>query len=160
MAIAVVLICAQALLIALIFPVKLSCTMHFSLASEALNVQFKFAGISIARIKVSVREGLKVQINGKTLKNLDNGVSVTQMGKIVYFLVGNKIVDINGLIAYVGANDAKNGAILCALVQMLPIFAKTVIQDERKDRFDAECGIRIRINAVQVIKAIAIGKGR
>ena len=42
----------------------------------------------------------------------------------------------------------------------VPIFAKTVIQDERKDRFDAECGIRIRINAVQVIKAIAIGKGR
>lgn len=160
MAIAVVLICAQVLLIALIFPVKLSCTTHFSLASEAVNAQFKFAGISIARIKVCVREGLKVQINGKTLKNLDNGISVTQMGKIARFLLENEIVDVNGLIAYVGANDAKNGAILCAIVQMLPIFAKTVIQDESKDRFDAECGIRIRINAVQAIKAIAIGKGR
>ncbi len=160
MAIVVVLICAQALLIALIFPVKLSCLAHFSLASESLNVQFKLAGISIARIKVCARGSLKVQINGKTLKNLDSGISVTQIGKISRFLVEKEIVDINGLIAYVGANDAKNGAILCALVQMLPIFAKTVIQDESKDRFDAECGIRIRINAVQAIKAIAIGKGR
>lgn len=159
MAIAVVLICAQVLLIALIFPVKLSCTTHFSLASEALNAQFKFVGISIARIKVCVREGLKVQINGKTLKNFGNGISVSQMSKVARFLFENEIVDINGLIAYVGANDAKNGAILCALVQMLPIFAKTVIQDESKDRFDAECRIKIRINAVQIAKAIAIGKG-
>ena len=89
MVIAVVLICAQALLIALIFPVKLSCTMHFSLASEALNVQFKFAGISIARIKVSFREVLKVQLNFKTFNIFYNCVSVYQIIKFVYFLVEN-----------------------------------------------------------------------
>lgn len=58
-----------------------------------------------------------------------------------------------------GAYDAKDGAILCAVIKMLPMISKTIVQDTGRDRFDAECGINIKINAVQIAKAIATAKG-
>ena len=42
---------------------------------------------------------------------------------------------------------------------MLPMISKTIVQDMGRDRFDAECGINIKINAVQIAKAIATAKG-
>lgn len=156
----IVALCIEAVLVFLVFPIKLTCKAHFSLGSEIAVVQFKFAGISVVRIKACVQNGLKVQINGKTVQKRRKKPSAMSIGKIVRFLLENDIVKAGDLIAYVGNSDAKNGAMMCALLQMLSIFSKTVIKDSDKDRFDVECDIVIKINAVQFAKTIALGKGR
>lgn len=157
-ALIVVCVCVQVLIVALILPIGFAVTAHFSLESEAVVAQVKVAGISVARIKIGVKDGLKVQINGKTIKNRKPQISASGIKNVCGFLYENKIVDLQGLIAYVGANDAKNGAILCAIVKMLPLFSKTVVEESGKARFDAECGIKVRISVAQAVKAIATAK--
>ena len=158
MTIALIAVCVEIVLIALLFPIKLTATAHFSLANSSVNVQIKLARVSIVRICVKLSDGLNVKINGKTVKS--QGISPQVPGKLFAFIVQNRILSANDLIAYVGAKDAKSGAILNALVQMSSIFEKTIVKDCFEDRFDAECSIDIKINAVQATKAIAISKGR
>ena len=158
MTIALIAVCVEIVLIALLFPIKLTATAHFSLANSSVNVQVKLAKVSIVRINVKLSDGLIVKINGKAVKS--QGISPQAIGKLIAFIAQNRIMSANDLIAYVGAKDAKSGAILSAIMQMSSIFEKTIVKDCFDDRFDAECAIDIKINAVQATKAIVISKGR
>lgn len=158
MAIAYCAICIEIIAIMLLLPIRLVATAHFTLSNEILKAQVKFCGASLVRLKVVISNGIRVEINGKTVKGRKN-ISANAMRNLAKFMIENKIVDINGLIAYVGAYDAKDGAILCAAIKMLPTISKTVVQDVGRDRFDAECGIKIKINALQIAKAVVTAKG-
>ena len=68
MTIALIAVCVEIVLIALLFPIKLTATAHFSLANSSVNVQVKLAKVSIVRINVKLSDGLSVKINGKTVK--------------------------------------------------------------------------------------------
>lgn len=158
MAIAYCAICVEIIAIMLLLPIRFVATAHFALSNEILKAQVKFLGASLMRVKVVISNGIRVEINGKIVQR-QRGISSNAIRNLVKFLIENKIVDIKGLIAYVGAYDAKDGAILCAVIKMLPMISKTIVQDASRDRFDAECGINIKINAVQIAKAIATAKG-
>lgn len=158
MAIAYCAICVEIIAIMLLLPIRFVATAHFALSNEILKAQVKFLGASLMRVKVVISNGIRVEINGKIVQR-QRGISSNAIRNLVKFLIENKIVDIKGLIAYVGAYDAKDGAILCAVIKMLPMISKTIVQDASRDRFDAECGINIKINALQIAKAIATAKG-
>lgn len=158
MAIAYCAIWVEIIAIMLLLPIRFVATAHFALSNEILKAQVKFLGASLMRVKVVISNGIRVEINGKIVQR-QRGISSNAIRNLVKFLIENKIVDIKGLIAYVGAYDAKDGVILCAVIKMLPMISKTIVQDTGRDRFDAECGINIKINAVQIAKAIATAKG-
>ena len=63
MTIALIAVCVEIVLIALLFPIKLTATAHFSLANSSVNVQVKLAKVSIVRINVKLSDGLIVKIN-------------------------------------------------------------------------------------------------
>ncbi len=141
-------------------PIRFSATAHFSLSNDIVKAQIKLANISLVRVKVRLRDGLQVQINGKEIKIVKGGISVGVARKIAVFAIGNNIFKAKELIAYVGARDAKNAAILAAILQISSIFSKTLVRECQNERFDAECEIKIKVNAAQALKAIVISKGR
>lgn len=160
MALVCVAICIEILLIAFFMPIRFSATAHFSLSNDIVKAQIKLANISLVRVKVCLRDGLQVQINGKEIKTVKGSISVDVARKIAVFAIGNNIFKAKELIAYVGARDAKNAAILAAILQISSIFSKTLVRECQNERFDAECEIKIKVNAAQALKAIAISKGR
>ena len=115
MAIAYCAICVEIIAIMLLLPIRFVATAHFALSNEILKAQVKFLGASLMRVKVVISNGIRVEINGKIVQR-QRGISSNAIRNLVKFLIENKIVDIKGLIAYVGAYDAKDGAILCAVI--------------------------------------------
>lgn len=146
-------------MIVLLVPIRLCATVHFSLKKELACVQLKLGGASLVRLVVTLSGGIKAQINGKTINKAPD-IGAKAVNKLIAFAVENKILSIEDLIAYVGAKDAKNGAILCAIFEILPIFSKRIVQDCKGSRLDAECDVKIKINVLQAVKAAFISKGR
>ncbi len=159
MTIAFVAICVEVVMIAVLLPLKFTATVHFALSDEVCKAQIKFADISILRLKVSLSDGVRVQINGKTIKN-KNRLSFSAVYSLLTFAFENKIFDARQLTAYVGTNDAKTRAILAAILQMPSVFSKTLVRECQDERFDAECGINVKINLTQFISAIAMSRER
>lgn len=160
MAVLIAFICVQAVLIALTLPIRLECNAHCSLARMSVCVQIKFAGISVARIKICVKNGLKMQLNGKPIQVKSGKLRFSAIKKAGKYVLDNKILNAKSFVAYVGSLDAKEGAILAALLQMPSIFAQKAVMGCDEDRLDAECAVNIKINAVQAMTLVAISKER
>lgn len=129
---------------------KINIRTHFSLKRKVLIVDVKAIGITFLKIKVMINEQINVFINGKNMKYTHGGISQASVKKLVKYVSVNKLVVNMSLLALLGG-DAKNCAIACALLKILPFGKIVAHQDVSGDRLDMDFCLGAKISAVDIV---------
>lgn len=146
----------------LFFPLKFGAKGHASLARDRAEVNLSVFGFSIVRLRIKRENGtFCMYINGekkKPKKNRDLGKAV---GVIKQFKVQN--VKLSGnLLALIGADDAKNSAMLSAAVTCVlqPLFDSLRVYTARpSDALELDGKVTVHMNLIQLGSIIATALG-
>lgn len=151
---AIVLLTVQTFMLLVFFPLKWSVKAHFCLSRENTVLLFRLFGVKLVHLRLkSENEKLCLEMNGKKMQMMKkSGNSGTAKKALEYFRI-EKIMFAGYALAYIGANDAKECAILCALTE---IFVKpylrecTTFADFKNERFDLDMTVKTKLNLFQL----------
>ena len=152
----------QFLITMLFFPLKFGAKGHASLARDRVELNLSLFGIAIVRLRIKRENGeFCMYINGekkKPKKNVDFGKAV---GVVRQFKVQNVRLSGN-LLALIGADDAKNSAMLCAAITCVlqPLFDSLRVYTARpSDALELDGKVTVHMNVLQLGSIIAAGLG-
>ncbi len=155
-------LCVQIVLLLLLCPLKITATAHFSLVGKELQMNVDLFSMSIVRLRIGIKDGITVKINGRKIENNNDSISTKTLIRIRdYIKNANVSLSVNAC-ALIGILDAATSAIVCALVNMLPDVC--VYPYVQGDKCEADAVVRVGINTLQIAKIAFIatfegGKG-
>ncbi len=149
MAWGIVVILIEAVLMLVLFPIKINVKAHASLDRKSLQLNLSVLKIPIVRLRGNLAKEPYLQINGKKAKIKDNAISVDAVKGAIDYAREQKLLKYFNIIALFALDDAKNSAILCAILALLPLGIS--VYQCGGDRFDADCAVEIKINIMQIL---------
>jgi len=141
-------------LMIVLFPFKINVKAHASLDRKALQLNLSLLKIPIVRLRGNLSKEPYLKINGKKAKKKDKAISVSALKKAIDYANEEKLLKYSSIIALFALDDAKNSAIVCAIMQMLPLGIR--IFQSGGDRFDADCVLEMKISIVQILNIIRL----
>lgn len=154
MAWGIAVIFLEFVLMIVLFPFKINVKAHASLDRKSLQLDLSVLKIPIVRLRGNLSKEPYLQINGKKPKKKDNAISVSALKRAIDYANEEKLLKYSRIIALFALDDAKNSAIACAVMQMLPLGIK--IFQSGGDRFDADCAMTMKISIVQILNIIRL----
>lgn len=154
MAWGIVVILIEAVLTIVLYPIKINVKAHASLDRKSLQVNLSVLKIPIVRLRGNLVKEPYLQINGKKAKKKDNSISVDAVKGAIDYAKEQKLLKYSNIIALFALDDAKNSAILCAILALLPLGIR--VYGCGGDRFDADCAMEIKINVMQIISILRL----
>lgn len=153
------LVTVQFLLTMLLFPLKIGALGHISLAYDKVDANITLFGFAVARLRIKREDGrFNLYVNGKAVKP-KNKISISQVKNVVerYRLEGLKVR--GNVLALIGAQDAKNTAILCAALYgiLSPLLNGSVYTAGPADTLEIDGRLKLKISILQVISLIVAG---
>ena len=156
MALCIVVFLIEAVLTIVFYPIKINVKAHASLDRKSLQLNLSVLKIPIVRLRGNLAKEPYLQINGKKAKIKDNSISVDAVKGAIDYAREQKLLKYFNIIALFALDDAKNSAILCAILAMLPLGIS--VYGCSGDRFDADCAIEIKINVMQILNIVRLIK--
>lgn len=156
MAWGIVVILIETVLTIVFYPIKINVKAHASLDRKSLQLNLSVLKIPILRLRGNLAKEPYLQINGKKAKIKDNSISVDAVKGAIDYAREQKLLKYFKIIALFALDDAKNSAILCAILALLPLGIS--VYGCSGDRFDADCAIEIKINVMQIIGIVRLIK--
>ncbi len=156
MAWGIVVILIEAVLMLVLFPIKINVKAHASLDRKSLQLNLSVLKIPIVRLRGNLAKEPYLQINGKKAKIKDNAISVDAVKGAIDYAREQKLLKYYNIIALFALDDAKNSAILCAILALLPLGIS--VYQCGGDRFDADCAVEIKINVIQILNIVRLIK--
>lgn len=146
-------IAIEMVMVLLLFPFKFAIKTHMSLNEKKAVVELRLFGLSVIRLKCVIKGEIELYINGK--RKVKSGGKVSQ-GKVIELvrMLKSDILYTN-MLALVGG-DAKNCAIICAIINLLPFGKKNAYLGTNKDKFDVDINVELALNLVEIAGLIAI----
>lgn len=159
MTVSVVMLVLQALILILLFPLKINVRAHASLSRKCMQADVCVLNAAFVRFRLDLNRKPYVTINGKNVEySKKRKISFSKIIKAVDFIMSEKMLKKSQTVAYMAFDDAKNSAIAFAVLAIVPIAVKAY--ESRRERFDAECALNFKINVLQAMRLIALaGKG-
>ena len=121
MAWGIVVILIETVLTIVFYPIKINVKAHASLDRKSLQLNLSVLKIPIVRLRGNLTKEPYLQINGKKAKIKDNSISVDAVKGAIDYAREQKLLKYFNIIALLALDDAKNSAILCAIVALLPL---------------------------------------
>lgn len=156
MAWGIVVILIEAVLMLVLFPIKINVKAHASLDRKSLQLNLSVLKIPIVRLRGNLAKEPYLQINGKKAKIKDNSISIDAVKGAIDYVREQKLLKYFNIIALLALDDAKNSAILCAILALLPLGIN--VYQCGGDRFDADCAVEIKINVIQILNIVRLIK--
>lgn len=151
----IVIIIFQTLLLMMLFPLEINVKAHASLSRKCVQADLCVFNAAFVRFRIDLNRKPYVTINGKSVKyNEKRKQSASKMIKAIEFIKNEKMLKDSQTVAYMAFNDAKNSAIACALLAVMPIAVRAY--ESRNERFDADCALNLKINVLQAMRLIAL----
>lgn len=147
-------------IIALLFlPLRMRVKVHFSLQRENTVLLFSIFGIDVVHLRVRDKNGKFVtEINGKPKKNKSNSSDGSKYAiKMFDYIKTENIVILGHAFAYMGAVDAKNSALICAVTEIFikPIFNSCIAYpDFENERLDFDATVKTKLNIYQIAEML------
>lgn len=154
MAWGIAVIFVEFVLMIVLFPIKINVKAHASLDRKALQLNLSVLKIPIVRLRGNLSKEPYLQINGKKAKKKDDAISVSALKNAIEYAKNQKLLKYSNIIALFASDDAKNSAIACAAMQMLPLGIKMF--QSGKERFEADCMLEMRISMLQILDIVRI----
>ena len=154
------LVAMQFLIAMLFYPLKIGAYGHVSLARDKVDLNLTVLGLSVARVRIKREDGrFKLLINGKPFKPTKK-MSVKQIKSVKeqYKIEGLRFS--GNLLALIGAQDAKNTAMICAGMCAIakPLMRNfNVYTAASSDTFEIDGRLKIKINVLQIASLIFAG---
>ena len=156
MAWGIVVILIETVLTIVLYPIKINVKAHASLDRKSLQLNLSVLKIPIVRLRGNLAKEPYLQINGKKAKIKDNSISVDAVKGAIDYAREQKLLKYFNIIALFALDDAKNSAILCAILALLPLGIS--VYGCAGDRFDADCAMEIKINVMQILNIVRLIK--
>ncbi len=147
MGIAIGFLIVNIILILLFEPIGVNCKSHFSLIRSVLFCEISIFAFKIINVIVSIDDGLKIKINGKIKKSNTNKENIDFWQAIDVIKMLEDDIKISA-IALFGVGDAKNSAILCAMIDNLP---NVTIYPSNNSQFEMDVNIKSKISIVDAL---------
>lgn len=154
----IAVICIEAALILLTFPVKIGVKAHASLDRKSMQLNLSILQIPVMRLRVNLDKSPYIELNGKEIeRNGQRKISVAGIKRLCAYVKSENIIKYSLMPMLVAFDDAKSSAIVCALIAMIPLNMR-IFMGER-ERFDVDCDVIAEINLLQTLKIIKIING-
>lgn len=154
MAWGIAVIFVEFVLMIVLFPVKINVKAHASLDRKALQLNLSVLKIPIVRLRGNLSKEPYLQINGKKAKKKDKTIPISALKNAISYAKNQKLLKYSSVVALFALDDAKNSAIACAAMQMLPLGIKMF--QSGKERFEADCALEMRISMVQILDIVRL----
>lgn len=156
MAWGIVVILIEAVILIVLFPIKINVKAHASLDRKSLQLNLSVFKIPIVRLRGNLAKKPYLQINGKKAKIKDNSISVDAVKGAIDYAREQKLLKYSNVIALFALDDAKSSAILCAILTLLSLGIS--VYGCGSDRFDADCTLEIKMNLMQIFNIVRLMK--
>lgn len=152
----------QILITMLFLPLQIGAKGHASLARDRVELDLTLFRLPVARVRIKRENGIfNVYVNGNETEmkgkfKLGRAVNVIKQCKVEGLRIRGD------LLALVGAEDAKNTALMCAAVQcaLRPIFGEMSVYAARPtDVLELDGNVKVRITVLQLGALLAAGLG-
>lgn len=144
------LIALEITMVLLLFPFKFALKSHFCLNEGKMLIELKLFGVSVVRLKCIADDNIDVYLNGKR-KTHSGGVSIDSLKMLVASLKGD--ISQSYMLAYI-CGDAKDCAIVCALLNILPFAQNSAYFGAGKDKFDIDVRAMLTVNLVEIVSIV------
>lgn len=152
MTLAFCLVALEIALILLLFPFKFALKTHFSLNESKMLVELKLFGVSVIRLKCVANGKIDIYVNGKHKTHSGGGISVDRLKMLAKLLEGD--ISQSAMLAHI-CGDAKDCAIMCAMLNILPFAQNNAYFGTGKDKLDIDMRAVLMLNMVEIV-SIAI----
>lgn len=144
----------EVILLLMFAPISIKVKAHFSLSRKSCQVDISVIGAKIVRVRAKATENdVKLLVNGKEKYPKEDRVALQNIIRSVRVIKVDNIRIKPSVVALIGIDEAKNSAILCALLCGIQgINAYPCVNGER---FDADIAIKTKINILQAIRLMA-----
>lgn len=156
MTIALCLALVEIFMIFLLVPIKFAIKTHMSLSEGKIVAEIKVFGVSLVRLKCLLKGEIELYINGKRNAKSNGNISPNMLIALVRMLKSD--ITYSNVLAFVGG-DAKNCAIVCTMLNLLPFSKTNAYFGTSKDKFDADMTFELALNLVE-IASLAIGSNQ
>lgn len=147
---------ASLMSICLLFQWKIAVKTHFTLSGGRLIAELSVFGMRIVSIKLIAKDGLRIFVNGKQKQPKRQRISSSALNKLLTISVKNKLIERIELAALVGTRGAGSSALLCALINMLPILQVNAYRGYSGEKCDMDIRIKISVSTLTLIRLYAI----
>lgn len=147
MTLAFCLIMVEITAVLLLFPVKFALKTHFSLNESKMLVELKLFGVSVIRLKCVAKGDMTIYINGKRKTHSGGGISLDGAKMLVALLKSD--ISQSYMLAHI-CGDAKDCAIVCALLNILPIKHNFTYFGAGKDKLDIDMHAVLVLNIIEI----------
>ncbi len=153
MVIAVGFLIASILLVMIFAPIGVEVKSHLSLARCAIFCEMTVFGIAIFNIVAKLSEnGVIIRLNGKNKEFSRDGLNNIDIAQVIDAIKTIQIDVKLSAIALFGVNDAKNSAILCAIMGNLP---NITIYPTNNEQFEIDVNAKTKVSVLDAIRLIA-----
>ena len=151
----IVIIIFQTLILMMLFPLEINVKAHASLSRKCVQADLCVLNATVVRFRIDLNRKPCVTINGKSVNYKEKRrPSASKIIKAIEFIKNEKMLKESQTVAYMAFNDAKNSAIACALLAVMPIAVRAY--ESKNERFDTDCALNLKINVLQAMRLIAL----
>lgn len=148
MMLAFCLIAVEIAMVLLLFPFKFALKTHFSLNEGKMFVELKMFGISVIRLKCVANGKIDIYVNGKHKTHSSGGISFERLKMLATLLKSD--ISQSAMLARI-CGDAKDCAIVCALLNILPFARNKAYFGAGKDKLDMAMQLVLVLNMVEIV---------
>lgn len=151
MTVAIVCIAIEVVLIIAFAPLPIRVKAHFSLSRKSCQADISVVGAKVVRLRAQATENsIKLLVNGKEKQPKDNNIAMQNVIRTVNIIKVEGIRIVPSVIALIGIDEAKNSAMLCAL--LCGIQGITAYPCINGERFDADISLKTKLNVFQALR--------
>ncbi len=154
MTVAIVCVAIEVALLIVFAPLPIKVKAHLSLSRKSCQADISVIGAKIVRVRANLLEnGVKVLVNGKVKPTTGDSGSMQNFVKAMNVIKVEHIRIMPSIVALIGIDEAKNSAMLCAL--LCGIQGINAYPSINGARFDADISLKAKLNILQALRLFA-----
>lgn len=151
MTVAIVCLGIEVVLLLVFAPIPIKVKAHFSLARKSCQADVRIVGMNAIRIRANILENsARVLVNGKEKHPNGENNAIQQARTIANVLKVEHIRIIPNVIALIGMDEAKNSAMICAM--LCGIGGIRAYPDINCERCDIDMSMKTKMNILQAFR--------
>lgn len=153
MTVAMVCLGVEVILLLVFAPISIKVKAHFSLSRKSCQAVVRIVGINMIRVRASIYgDKAKVLVNGKEKQQSSDSNTIQRVQSVANALKIEGIRVVPSVIALIGMDEAKNSAMICAM--LCGISGIRAYPDTNCERCDIDVSLKAKVNIMQTVRLI------